>query len=75
MQNIANPRRGQIDDWHGKQIIFKMIKGLDDEDKFDLESKNISDFRNQVDESSHSFCFGSVLFNMPASHDKDREVL
>ena len=56
-------------------MIFKMIKGLDDEDKFDMTSKNIGDFRDQVEEAAHKFCFGSVLFNMPASHDKDREVL
>ena len=48
MANIANPCRGVVDpdDSYGSKIFFKMTKGLEDEDKFDLTSGNISDFRD-----------------------------
>ena len=77
MANIANPYRGLIDpdDADGKKMIFKMTKGLDESDKFNLTSKNIGDFRDEVEEAAHTFCFGSVLFNIPISYDVDGDVL
>ena len=63
------------DDWESKKMIFKMTKGLDDEDKFDMTSKNIRDFRDQVEEAADKFCFGSVLFNAPIACDDEVEVL
>lgn len=77
MANIANPYRGLIDpdDADGKKMFFKMTKGLDESDKFNLTSKNIGDFRDEVEEAAHTFCFGSVLFNVPISYDVDGDVL
>ena len=52
--NAANPCRGQIDpdDSDGKKMMLKIAKGPDDENKFDLTSKNISEFRDQVEEAA-----------------------
>ena len=46
MANIASPCWGLIDpdDGDGNKIIFKMTKGLDEEEKFDLTTKNIGKF-------------------------------
>ena len=73
MANIENPCRGLIDpdDGDRKKMIFKMTKGLDDEDKFYLTSKNIGNFRDKVEEAAHTFCFCSVLFNVPITYDDD----
>ena len=55
-------------------MILKMTKGLDEDDKFDLTSKNIGVFRDQVEEAPHTYCFGFVLFNIPISQDVDVNV-
>ena len=77
MANIANPCRGNInpDDSDRKKMIFKMTKVLKGEDKFDLTSKNISDFRDHVEEAAHKFSFGFVLFNITTFHNDDRAVI
>ena len=51
---------------------IKWFSVLDDENKFELTSKNISDFRDLFELSEHMFCFGSMLFNFPTSYDEDR---
>ena len=40
-----------------------------------MTSKNIGEYRDQVEEAGHTFCFGSVFFNVPISYDDDGEVL
>ena len=40
-----------------------------------MASKNIGDFRDDVEEAAHTFCFGSVLFNIPISYVVDGDVL
>ena len=57
MAKIANPCQGDMDHGDGdrKKMIFKMLKGLEDEDGFDLRSMNISDFMHQVEEAAHTF--------------------
>ena len=77
MANIANPYRLPIDpdNADSKKMNFKVAKGLDENDKFDLTSNIIGDVRDQAEETAHTFCFGSVLFTVPISYDVDGDSL
>ena len=77
MVNISNPHQENIDpnDGNRNKIIFKMTKGLEDEDKFDLTSIKTSNVRDQVEKSAHAFFFGSVLFNVPKYHDEEGIII
>ena len=77
MANIANPYRVPIDpdNADSKKTNFKTTKGLDENDKFDLTSKNIGDFKDQAEEATHIFCFCSMLFTIPISYDVDGDAL
>ena len=77
MANIENIHRGEInpDDGDGKNMNFKMTKGFDYDNKFELTSRNISNFRDQIEEAAHTFCFGSTLFNIPMFHDDEGSII
>ena len=77
MANIANDHRGLIDphDGDSKKMFFNATKGLDNENKFEMTSKNIGDFRYQVEEVAHAFFFGSVLFKVPIAYDDEVQFL
>ena len=68
---IANPCRGVInlDTSEGKKMISNIIAGLSNEDNFDMKQENIIEFRDNMKEAANQFCFGSILYSIPISHD------
>ena len=68
---ISNPYRGAIDPdtIEGKKMISKMVKGLADEDKFDLKKENIMEFKDHLEETVNTFCYGPVIYLIPVQFD------
>ena len=65
---ILNPYYRAIDSdiIEGKKMISKMVKGLADEDKFNLKKENIMEFKDHLKEAANTFCYGPVIYLIPA---------
>ena len=54
-----------------KKMIGKMIEGLPEENKFDLNNENIVEFKDDLEEAVITFYYGSVARETPLKHDEN----
>ena len=57
-----------------KKIILKMTQALLEDERFEMKQKNISDFKEIIEEAANTFCFGKVLYAIPLAQNTDGSV-
>ena len=74
---ISNLYRGAIDSntIEGKKMISKMVKGLADEDKYDLKKENIMELKDYLEEAVNTFCYRPVIYSIPVQFNATGVVI